>query len=238
MKSDNAAWILGAVGLGTGLALALAFKPLPASHHSPTAVAQGGPVLRAPRVTTPIAIDGEVLEPTWRDGLGSTGVFPSVDGRPMNDSSAQIAWDETNLYVLLYAADANITATIKTPDAPLWTEDSFRLAFNVPGESRARVLSVSPLGTLSDAYESGGATDPSWQSGVRLAHDADGTLNFPGDDDEEWIIEMAIPLASLGVTGGVGERIGFSVRRCDAPRGEAKRCGAWGEPEGQIVLDR
>jgi hypothetical protein len=102
------------------------------------------------------------------------------------------------------------------------------------------VIEVSASGVVTDAMQmAGGAPDYSWQSGIDVSHENDGTLNDDGDDDEEWILEMAIPLRSLGLTGATGERIDFSVRRCDTPKGTTGRvCGGWGENErGVIILD-
>jgi hypothetical protein len=60
--------------------------------------------------------------------------------------------------------------------------------------------------------------------------------------DEEWVIEMAIPFESLGLKGESGERIGFSVTRCDTPKEMPRICAGWGEVSadaalGTIVLD-
>jgi hypothetical protein len=160
----------------------------------------------------------------------------SVDGQRMTDSTVRLVWHGEELYLLLYAADNDIRATVTLADAPLWQEDAFRLAFSLPGDPRARVIYVSPIGTLTDAYVKGDVVDTSWQSGARVGRDVDGTLNDPRDDDEEWVIEMAVPFASLGIHGAAGERLGFSARRCDAPKGSGRRCSSWGDPDGEIVL--
>jgi hypothetical protein len=199
---------------------------------------QPGPVLHVPHVPSPPVIDGSVDEPAWRGPLASTGTLPNEDSRKMTDSSVRAIWSGQELFLVLYAADDDIRATVTTPDAPLWQEDAFRVAFAIPGDPRLRVIYVSPLGTLTDAYIEGDAVDMSWQSGARVGCDVDGTMNDPRDDDEEWVVEMAVPLASIGLRGVPGERVGFSVRRCDAPKGQSRRCGAWGEKGGQIELGR
>ena len=71
----------------------------------------------------------------------------------------------------------------------------------------------------------------------------DGTPNKSSDNDEEWLIEMAIPLGALGLKGEKGERIGVSVRRCDTLHSGARVCGSWGyggadgERRGVLVFD-
>ena len=225
---DRSTLTLGAVGVVATLAMAFMFRPPPRVHR--------GPELRVPHAAASAVIDGEVDEAAWRGEVASTGFLLGVDGQRMTASSVRMVWKDDLLYVLLYAADADIRATITTPDAPLWPEDAFRLTFNVRGDPRARVIYVSPLGTVTDEYVRGDAVDTSWQSGAEVGHDIDGTPNDPRDDDEEWVIEMAIPLSSIGLGGGPGERVGFSARRCDVPKGAGRRCGAWGEPDGEIVL--
>ena len=50
----------------------------------------------------------------------------------------------------------------------------------------------------------------------------DGTPDEAGDVDEEWSVEMAVPLASVGMRGQAGESAGFAIERCDAPPGGAR----------------
>src|SRR5438552_2323636 len=66
--------------------------------------------------------------------------------------------------------------------------------------------------------------------------DVDGTIGNAKDRDEEWVIEMAIPLASLGIAGRSGEHLELSVRRCDELREGGRACGAWGTEAAPIAL--
>lgn len=68
----------------------------------------------------------------------------------------------------------------------------------------------------------------------------DGTLNRTGDNDEEWIVEMAIPLAALGIHDPApGTRIPFAVRRCDVGARGPGACGGFGagDPRGELVFE-
>jgi hypothetical protein len=61
---------------------------------------------------------------------------------------------------------------------------------------------------------------------VLIGRDVDGTVDDPsGEDDEEWLAEIAIPLAELGLAGAPGERVRFSLERCDTMREGDRRCG-------------
>jgi hypothetical protein len=72
---------------------------------------------------------------------------------------------------------------------------------------------------------------------VRVAVDADGTLNNPTDLDEEWAVEASIPLRSIDVKdAGPGTRIRCIVSRCEVVYNGRRACGSWGGPEGAGVL--
>jgi hypothetical protein len=64
----------------------------------------------------------------------------------------------------------------------------------------------------------------------------DGTPNMPTDNDEEWLIEMAIPLEALGLKEEPGERIGVAIHRCDTLHSKVRSCGSWGEGDQRGVL--
>jgi hypothetical protein len=87
-----------------------------------------------------------------------------------------------------------------------------------------------------------GAWDRSWNSGAHVSREIDGSLNDPRGLDEEWAIELAVPLEALGMRGERGENIGLMLRRCDIPKREPRVCSGWGRGAsdavtGRIVLD-
>jgi len=51
------------------------------------------------------------------------------------------------------------------------------------------------------------------------AVDLDGTLDKPVDEDEEWVVELALPEELVGTR--------IAVRRCDLPKQGGERCGSW-----------
>ena len=212
----------------------------PGSHASNAAPTRAPLVeLRVPHLKGNIVLDGDMDDPGWAGAIARTGPFLASSGLPARPySDARLVWGDDQLYVALYAADEDVRALPREPESTVWLDDSFHLAFT-SGQTQ-RTLDVSALGVVTDAIRQGdGPFDYAWQSGAHVSHENDGTLNDPTDDDEEWILEMAIPLASLGLKGEKGERIGFAVRRCDTPKGFARVCAAWGEAEarGEIVLD-
>ncbi len=198
--------------------------------------------IMVPKAKGPIVADGEVDEEAWGGVIGRTGGFTNPDGsaaRPYSD--ARFLWGEGKLHLVLYAADEDIRiADVKSPKAS-GEADSFRVAFD--DGKLVRTLEVSALGVLLEEGSRPSTSPPNgplsgaWKSGATLGHDLDGTPNDPKDQDEEWVIEMDVPLASLGLEGKPGERIGLSVERCDTPKGSPRACVSWGSPKpGTLVL--
>jgi hypothetical protein len=190
--------------------------------------------LHVPRAPAPIAITGEVEgKAAWEADSGSTRNFADATGKGMVPyTEAKLRWTERTLYVLLYAGDLDLEGTVTEADGALAKDDSFHLELGDP----ARVIDVSVLGTVSDAIcSANGACDAAWTSGAVVAVDRDGTLNRTGDNDEEWVVEMAVPFDALAMpAAGPGTRLPLAVRRCDVGRDGPHACGGW---RGELVLD-
>ena len=187
-----------------------------------------------PHAAGAITIDGEADDPGWLGPVYRTGAF--TPERP--HAEARFTWDDGTLYVLLYAADHDVrVASGAAPDAPLWVDgDEFRLVLTTAAGEH--VIEVAPNGVVTDAQRPPWRSelDFAWQSGARTAHDVDGTIDDPRDDDEEWVVEMALPLAPLGLTGRPGEWLRADLRRCDAERGGGRTCTS--APETLLALGR
>jgi hypothetical protein len=222
-------------------ALAAAAVTLPCLSTSAADTLQ----LQVPKVTARVKLNGDTQgKPYWDADTGVTRNFRGVGGQGMVPySEAKVRWGNGSLYLLLYAGDLDLEGRIKKRDAAaLETDDSFHLEFGSGDE--VRVISVSILGTITDSLctqsASGRKCDASWDSGARLAIDRDGSLNKIGDNDEEWVVEMSIPLAKLGLKKpAVGAHIPFSIRRCEIGHDGPHACGGWGQdPPGELVLAR
>jgi hypothetical protein len=243
----------GLLGLAAGVALAAAVLGARQLAARPRLVARvlaerraldgkaGAAVLRVPHLPASIVLDGDTDDPGWTapPGPARTGPFTLASGEDARPySNARAVWGDGHLYLALYAADEDIRSRTAEHDGALWLDDSFRLVFTSEGAERA--IEVSPRGVVTDAIRRGAAEfDYSWESGVHVSPELDGTVNDSRDVDEEWVIELAIPFEALGMRGERGESIGFGVRRCDVPKGGARVCAAWGEGEarGVLVLD-
>ena len=167
-------------------------------HHSAVAPNMAKKQAGIPRITGPIKIDGEWDEHDWSN-TALRGQFIGSDGRLSRPSSeARFLHDDKDLIVALYAADENIQST-----------DGFDFS----------------VGTLALHVTATAKVTPA-VPGIRAAVGyAEGTLDHPQDDDEEWVVELAIPLASTGLVPGV--HVPVHAARCDTPKDDIQRCGSW-----------
>jgi hypothetical protein len=200
-------------------------------------------LLHIPKTSAPIVINAEVEgKKEWESEKGCTQNLKDGAGHGMVPyTQAKLRWSEDKLYLLLYAGDLDLEGRVTQPDGPVDGDDSFQLEFGSGDDLRQ--ISVSVLGTVADAWCRGdGAArrcDAQWQSHAEVAVDRDGTVNVVGDNDEEWVVEMAVPFASLGIDRPKpGLRIPFTVRRCEVGQRGARACGSWGvASRGELELE-
>jgi hypothetical protein len=252
--------VLGLLGLlGPSVLLGGACGRTPSARAAP-ATSSAAPVRTAPvvaasspamadlaRLVVPWVADSVVIDAelegkkTWEGDSGATRNFKDVAGQGMVPyTEAKARWGDGKLYLMLYAGDLDLEGKVRAHDGPVERDDAFHLEFGHGDE--VRVVSVSVLGTVADALcrpsPTGRVCDRHWNSRARVAVDRDGTLNKIGDNDEEWVVEMAISLAALGFADAhAGTTIPFSISRCEVGHGSSRGCGAWGiKPRGELTL--
>jgi hypothetical protein len=123
------------------------------------------------------------------------GQFVGDDGQLARPSS-EVRWLHDD-GVGLYAADDNIQSS-----------DAFELEIGV------HRWTVSALGKIEPPIE-----------GATIGTDRDGSVDDPSNNDEEWVIELAIPIAAAGLSAG--EPTNVRASRCDTPKHQTTRCGQW-----------
>lgn len=229
--------LLFAAGLAV-LALAVGVSSLRLGRRepsSPPAVEAGSRTrpsevrtLFVPRVREAVVLDGELNEPMWTTKVARTEGFTDALGRPGKPySDARFAWGDDKLFIALYAADDDIQAD------PL-----SRLQSIAPGDDRFHLelgrgadiyeIEINPLGIYATTKRSADATaGVAWDVALVVGHDLDGTANDPSDDDEEWLLEFAIPLSAFGARSASGEQFNLFVERCDTPHRAKRSCNAW-----------
>lgn len=149
-----------------------------------------------PKTSVAIALDGELHEPPWNE-RAFRAVLAGDDGQQARPySEIRLLHDDRALYVGLYAADQDIRST-----------DAWELTIGT------RTLRIDATGKPSEP-------------GIATGIDRDGTLDNPGDDDEEWVIEAAIPIPTAPIE--------ITAKRCDTPKDGTTRCGQW---HGSLALE-
>ena len=148
----------------------------------------------------PIVADGSWHEPSWND-RAVQGMFMSVDNRSETArpySEIRFLRDASQLWIGLYAADEDLRST-----------DQFDV----------QVGAVHVV-----VHPDGKATIDGHAQTIHV--DTDGTIDNPSDFDEEWVIEVPLPLATVGLVPG-GAAVAVDAERCDVTKGGERRCGAW-----------
>lgn len=153
-------------------------------------------VERIPATTDEIKLDGELGELDWSTHA-LRHVLAADGGQARPFSEASLMHDKSYLYVGLYAADENIQSS------EFFDVHIGALAFH-----------ANVTGTVAPPIP-----------GVKASSDRDGTLDDPSNDDEEWVLELAIPLQATGFAPGVSQLV--TVKRCDTPKDNIERCGTW-----------
>ncbi len=141
-----------------------------------------------------VVLDGELDEPAW-NASARVHVFTARGAEARPYSNVRFLRDAQHLYLGLYAADQDIRSG-----------EQFRVTIG------DRELAVDPRGHVTPACED-----------VSAAVDVDGTIDDPADEDEEWVVELAVPLPATPFV--------LRASRCDTPKDGLERCGSWAAPD-------
>jgi Carbohydrate family 9 binding domain-like len=159
------------------------------------------------RAASPISVDGKLNEPAWAAAPWSD-VFVDIEGdpkpRPALLTRAKMLWDDESFYVAAEMEEPNVWATLTARDSVIFRDNDFELFIDPDGDTHAYYeLEVNALGTpwdllLIKPYRDGGPAIHGWDiAGLRVGVDVRGTINAPGDRDDGWSVELAMPWSIL-----------------------------------------
>jgi hypothetical protein len=153
------------------------------------------------RTPTRLTIDGKLDEPAWRAAEPSTP-FVDIEGEipvPLR-TRMRMLWDDERFYVAAELEEPDVWATLKERDSVIFRDNDFELFIDPDGDTHAYYeLEVNAFGTPWDLmlirpYRDGGPAVHAWDiAGLEVGVDIRGTLNQPGDKDEAWTVEIAMP---------------------------------------------
>jgi hypothetical protein len=188
------------IGVGCWVVFALMSLEASAQRHYVCYYASHQPV-----------IDGSGDDPAWQQAPW-TEDFADIEGdvrpNPPLRTRARMLWDSANLYIYAELQEPDLWGNLHQHDTVIYDDNDFEIFIN-PDNTTHRYfeLEINALGTVMDLfmpkpYRNGGKALLSWDpQGLQSAVQTKGTINQPGDVDQGWSVEMAIPLKSLSFWG-------------------------------------
>jgi hypothetical protein len=153
------------------------------------------------RTAERLTIDGKLDEGAWRAAPWSAP-FVDIEGEiplPLR-TRVRMLWDDERFYVAAELEEPDVWATLTARDAVIFQDNDFELFIDPDGDTHAYYeLEVNALATVWDLllvqpYRDGGPAVHAWDiAGLEAAVDVRGTINRPGDKDEGWTVEIAMP---------------------------------------------
>ena len=155
------------------------------------------------RAPSSIDIDGRLDESGWT-GAAWTEPFVDIEGdtraQPRFRTRAKMLWDDDWFYIAAEMEEPDVWGTLTERDSVIFRDNDFELFIDPDGDTHAYYeLEVNALETpwdlmLIKPYRDGGPAIHAWDiAGLRAHVNVKGTLNRPGDRDEGWTIELALP---------------------------------------------
>ena len=159
------------------------------------------------RTAGAIQIDGKLDEPSWQRAAW-TAAFVDIEGErkplPRLQTRAKMLWDDEYLYLAADLEEPHVWATITERDATIYNENDFEVFIDPDGDTHQYYeFEINALGTewdllLIKPYRDGGPYMSAWDiGGLQTAVVVWGSINAPGDEDQGWSVEMALPWSVL-----------------------------------------
>lgn len=152
-----------------------------------------------------LSMDGRLDEAAWRTVPWSDRfVDIATDTPPKFATRVKLLWDDQFFYVGADLEEPDVWATLAERDSVIFQDNDFELFIDPDGDTHNYYeLEVNALATVWDLmlvqpYRDGGPAIHAWDiAGLQAAVDIRGSLNRPGDRDEGWSIEIAMPWTIL-----------------------------------------
>jgi hypothetical protein len=159
------------------------------------------------RTASPLVVDGKLDEPAWQAAPWSD-LFMDIQGdarsRPRFRTRMKMLWDRDALYVAAEMEEPDLWGTLTGRDSVIFHDNDIEVFIDPDGDTHEYYeLEVNVLRTawdlmLTRPYRDGGPPINAWDiAGLTVGVDARGTVNHPGDRDEGWTAEIAMPWQSL-----------------------------------------
>lgn len=155
------------------------------------------------RSGSPLVIDGKLTESAWQKTDWSE-TFVDIRGdtfpKPWFQTRMKMLWDTTFLYIAANLEEAHIWAQLTQRDTVIFYDNDFEVFIDPDGDTHQYYeLEINAFGTVWDLFLDKPYRDDCrplffWDiGGLKKAVHIDGTLNTPGDRDNGWTVELALP---------------------------------------------
>ena len=162
------------------------------------------------RAPAKLTVDGKLDEAAWA-GAAWSDAFVDIEGdrrpRPRFRTRAKMLWDDDDFYFGAEMEEPDLWGTLTERDSIIFRDNDFEIFIDPDGDTHTYAeLEVNALATpwdllLVKPYRDGGPAIHAWDiAGLQVGVDVRGTLNRPGDRDEGWTVEIAIPWKILRET--------------------------------------
>jgi hypothetical protein len=188
-----------------GVLCAIALSPASAQRPTPDLEAMPFAPRRyvSYRAPSRINVDGKLDEPAWA-AVAWTDAFMDIEGagrpQPRFRTRAKMIWDDEYLYVAADMEEPDLWGTLRERDSVIFHDNDFEIFIDPDGDTHAYYeLEVNALGTpwdlmLIKPYRDGGPAINGWDiAGLQVGVNLRGTINRPGDRDDGWTVELAMP---------------------------------------------
>jgi hypothetical protein len=192
------------------------------------------------RASSAPVIDGKLDEPAWSQASAPITLqflWDSQTGAKQK-TAARLLWDAQARYLGFDVEDADVTARFLQRDDPTYRDDAVEIFINPDPKQETLYygFEMNARGVLYDYlnYNSRTLFKRFDATGMKIATVIRGTLNVPGDTDQGWTLEAAIPWANFEelsrrppVAGAVW-RANFNRWDGFVP---ARRMSIWSDPQ-------
>ena len=155
------------------------------------------------RAPSRINVNGKLDEPAWT-AAAWTDAFVDIEGgtrpQPRFWTRAKMLWDDEYFYVAAEMEEPDLWGSLRERDSVIFHDNDFEIFIDPDGDTHAYYeLEVNALGTpwdllLIKPYRDGGPAINAWDiAGLEVGIDLRGTINRPGDRDDGWTAELAMP---------------------------------------------
>ncbi|MCC7518453.1 MAG: hypothetical protein IT578_04625 [Verrucomicrobiae bacterium] len=166
------------------------------------------PFVVVPRAKTSPKVDGNFSLDEWRDAAAFTGFVNLMTGLLSElQTTVLLTYDADKFYVAMFSllpsrADLKVSADAR--DSQTWNDDSYEVLLD-PANARQTGRSFHLIGNAGNALYDDRDNDASWNGAWEYRSQLQ--ENWRGVGLRCWVVEMAIPFASLGrKTPADGER--------------------------------